>query len=198
MHVCEATESEIPAARREVSIRKAHDDDVPALIRLHRVAMRELGRNAYTVDQIDSFLLYVQTLDHALLADHTYFVAETGGRIVGSGGWSIRTPDYYGTIDFDDRAGGDSHVAMIRAMYTHPDWARRGIGRHILMAAEAEAQAAGFRRFEVHALLPGVPLYRACAYQVVAHRAARLDDGATLPLLHMTKNALPPAERRVA
>jgi GNAT superfamily N-acetyltransferase len=200
MNVCEPSEGEQAAipTDADVVIRKADEDDVPALITLHRVAMRELGSSTYTVDQIDSFLLHVPTLDRALLDDHTYFVAEAAGRVVGSGGWSARTPGYSATLDWKLLAERGSGVALIRAMYTHPDWARRGIGRRILQAAEAEACAAGFRRFELQALLPGVPLYRACGYQVVGHCPALLEDGATLPVVHMRKEVFAPAQRRAA
>jgi GNAT superfamily N-acetyltransferase len=200
MNVCEPGEGEIPAIRSSaiVTIRKAGEDDLPELIRLHRVAMRELGGTAYTVDQIDAFLLHVPTLDYGLLDDRTYFVAEANGRIVGSGGWSTRAPGCGDTIGFGIPDGDGHRIALIRAMYTHPDWARRGIGRRVLQAAEAEACAGGIRRFELHAPLPGVPLYRACGYRIVANAPAHLDDGTTLPVLHMRKDMVAPVQRRAA
>jgi GNAT superfamily N-acetyltransferase len=177
-------------------LRKATLDDVPQLIRLHRVAIRELGGSAYTADQIDSFLLHVPTLDDALIADRTYFVAMAEGTVVGAGGWSFRVPGYAHTIDTSPASAAE-RTAVIRAMYTHPDWARRGIGRAILDAAEAEAAAAGYRRIELHALLPGVPLYRACGYTPIGRCQAQLADGVTLPVVHMHKRVdARPAGRR--
>ena len=163
MRACESSDEENPdIGSAAFALRKATTDDLPQLIRLHRVAMRELGRSAYTVDQIDAFLLNVPTLDAALIDDGTYYVAEAQRAIVGAGGWSFRAPAYGDAIDLCPAPASHEPAAVIRAMYTHPDWARRGIGRAILEAAEAEARAAGFRRIELHALLPGVPLYRAC------------------------------------
>ena len=174
MRACETSGEDITETGNEeaFTLRKATIDDVPQLIRLHRVAIRELGGSAYTADQIDSFLLHVPTLDDSLIDDRTYFVAEADGVIVGAGGWSYRSPSDMHTIDVDHATAAAEPAAVIRAMYTHPDWARRGIGRAILEAAEAEAAAAGYRHIELHALLPGVPLYRACGYTPIG-RARR-------------------------
>jgi GNAT superfamily N-acetyltransferase len=49
-------------------------------------------------------------------------------------------------------------AARIRAFFVHPDWARRGLARQLYEACERAASDAGFRRFELMATLPGVPL----------------------------------------
>jgi GNAT superfamily N-acetyltransferase len=76
-------------------------------------------------------------------------------------------------------------------MYTHPDFARRGVGRLILSLCEAAAREAGFARVELAGTMAGQPLYEACGYEVLE----RLTDdrgGAPVPLLRMGK-ALQPA-----
>jgi GNAT superfamily N-acetyltransferase len=92
--------------------------------------------------------------DTQLIADGTYIVVEsgTGDRIiVGCGGWSKRKTLYGGTRH---RAREDSlldprrDAARIRALFVHPEWARRGIGAMILEACEGAAVAAGFPRLE--------------------------------------------------
>ena len=188
MRACETSEEDASETGNEppFKLRKATIDDVPQLIRLHRVAIRELGGSAYTADQIDSFLLYVPTLDDDLIDDRSYFVAEAEGAVVGAGGWTVASPGDAHSID-TSHATATERVAAIRAMYTHPDWARRGIGRAILDAAETEASAAGYRRIELHALLPGVPLYRACGYTPIGRCQAQLADGVMLPVVHMHK-----------
>jgi len=189
MRACETSDEDITERGNDEAfiLRKATIDDVPQLIRLHRVAIRELGGSAYTADQIDSFLLHVPTLDDSLIDDRTYFVAEADGVVVGAGGWSYRIPSDMHTIDVDHATAAVEPAAVIRAMYTHPDWARRGIGRAILEAAETEAAAAGYRHIELHALLPGVPLYRACGYTPIGRCQAQLSDGVMLPIVHMHK-----------
>lgn len=72
-------------------------------------------------------------------------------------------------------------------MYTHPAWARRGLARRILAAAEADMAAAGHREAQLDALLPGVPLYRACGYAEIGRRDAGLPDGQCLGVLQMAR-----------
>jgi GNAT superfamily N-acetyltransferase len=76
--------------------------------------------------------------------------------------------------------------ARVRAMYTHPGFTRRGVGRLILSLCESAARAEGFTRVELVATKAGEPLYRACGYQPVEPFT---DDrgGAPLPLLRMSK-----------
>ena len=55
----------------------------------------------------------------------------------------------------------------MRAMYTHPAFVRRGVGRLILSLCEDAAGAEGFARVELMATMAGEPLYRACGYQPI-------------------------------
>jgi len=180
------------ASQTQVQIRKATEADAAALRALHRVAIRTLSRGYYTEGQVDSFLRHVPTLDLALIADRTYFVAEADGQIVACGGWSARAPGYGDALgealNHGEHGGG---TPLIRGMYTHPQWARRGLGRRLLAASEAEAQGAGFLDIALDALLAGVPLYEAADYVPLRHRAARLPDGESLPIVHMHKRFLP-------
>jgi GNAT superfamily N-acetyltransferase len=71
-------------------------------------------------------------------------------------------------------------------MYTHPTFARRGIGRLILNLCERAAAAEGFRQVELVATLAGLPLYAACGYQAIEsfHDAT---GGVPVPLVRMRK-----------
>ncbi|SUJ19304.1 Acetyltransferase (GNAT) family [Sphingomonas paucimobilis] len=67
--------------------------------------------------------------------------------------------------------------ARIRAIYTDPDFVRRGLGRMILARCEDAARAAGFRRAEMMATLAGEPLYRACGYEPIEPAQSAPVDG---------------------
>ncbi|MDO8380689.1 GNAT family N-acetyltransferase [Phenylobacterium sp.] len=132
----------------------------------------------------------VMGLDTQLIADGAYFVVEADGKIAGCGGWSRRATLFGG----DHSAGRDSALvdpavepARIRAMYTHPDFARRGVGKLILDTCEAAAAAEGFGRCEMAATLSGEPLYRAAGYQVIEPFEAQTSTGYRVPLLRMGK-----------
>ena len=78
-------------------------------------------------------------------------------------------------------------AARVRAMYTDPDHARRGIGRAILGACEVAARAEGFLIEELVATLAGEPLYRACGFTAVEAFDQSTEAGIAVPLIRMTK-----------
>ncbi|NIJ19653.1 GNAT superfamily N-acetyltransferase [Sphingomonas naasensis] len=138
----------------------------------------------------------VMGLDTQLIADGTYLVVEQAGRIVGCGGWSRRATLYGGdhSTGLRDPAPLDParDPARIRAMYTHPDFARRGIGRLILATCENAAAAEGFAAVELMATLSGQPLYVACGYRGV-EAAEAIVEGVSVPLVRMRKDLSGPS-----
>jgi GNAT superfamily N-acetyltransferase len=128
-------------------------------------------------------------LDTQLVADGTYFAAELEGALVGCGGWSWRGTLYGG--DHSSALRNDlvldpaRDAARIRAMYTHPAFARRGVGRALLVHCEAAAMAAGFARAELMATLAGEPLYRAQGYHEIERLLSAAVDGVRVPLVRM-------------
>jgi GNAT superfamily N-acetyltransferase len=131
----------------------------------------------------------IMGLDSQLVEDRTYFIIEEDGMLAGCGGWSRRATMYGG----DHSAGRDAALldpskdaARVRAMYTHPSFARRGVGRLILALCEEAARREGFRRAELVATAAGQPLYLACGYAVVAPYADKR-VGPLVPLWHMGK-----------
>jgi GNAT superfamily N-acetyltransferase len=69
----------------------------------------------------------------------------------------------------------------IRAVFVHPEWTRRGIGRRLVTQAETAAARAGFTTFELDATLPGLPLCKSLGYREVARSGHRTPDGTILP-----------------
>ncbi|MFC7738293.1 GNAT family N-acetyltransferase [Roseomonas sp. GCM10028921] len=174
--------------------RLAHRDDVPALAALMEAAIAELQKPFLDASQIVASRS-IMGLDSQLIADGTYFIVEQDGALAGCGGWSRRAT-MYGSDGSSGRDAGlldpARDAARIRAMYTHPAFARRGVGRCILGACEAAARAEGFSRAELVATRAGEPLYRSCGYAAVE---AFLDDrgGTSVPLLRMAKVLSPAA-----
>lgn len=132
----------------------------------------------------------VMGLDTQLIEDATYFAIDDGERLIGCGGWSSRATLFGG----DHTSGRDSaklnpatDAARVRAMYTDPDYARRGVGRAILDACEGAARDTGFGRVELMATLSGEPLYRSCGYRAIEHTSATTSNGFAVPLIRMGK-----------
>ena len=134
----------------------------------------------------------VMGLDAQLIEDRTYYVVEAQGVIAGCGGWSWRGTLYGGddsiVVREPEALDPNRDAARIRAMYTNPDFARRGIGRMVLRLCEDAARDAGFRRAEMMATLAGEPLYRACGYRPVEFVESDMIGGVTVPLLRMEKS----------
>ncbi|MBO9694643.1 MAG: GNAT family N-acetyltransferase [Sphingopyxis sp.] len=164
--------------------------DLEALRAVMALAITELQKGFLSPDQIAASNA-VMGLDTQLIADGTYFIVEEAGRIAGCGGWSHRATLYGGdhSKDLRDPAPLDPAIdaARIRAMYTHPDFARRGVGRLVMALCEDAARTAGFRRAEMMATLSGEPLYRACGYAIIERIEAPAPNGAAVPLIRMGK-----------
>lgn len=170
--------------------RLATPADLDALRAVMALAIAELQRGFLTPDQIAASNA-VMGLDTQLIADGTYFIVEADGAIAGCGGWSHRATLYGGdhSKDLRDPAPLDPTIdaARIRAMYTHPAFARRGVGRLVMQLCEDAARAAGFARAEMMATLSGEPLYRACGYTLIERVEAPGPRGVTVPLIRMGK-----------
>lgn len=133
----------------------------------------------------------VMGLDSQLVADGTYFIVEAGSHIAGCGGWSFRATLYGGDESIVGREpeclDPARDAAKVRAMYTDPDFVRRGVGRMILGLCEGAAREAGFARVELMATAAGIPLYRAAGYTPVGAPEDADVEGISVPLLRMGK-----------
>lgn len=184
----------MPTDATTFTVRAATPEDLPTLRRIMSAAIDELQRDHLSPEQIAASHA-IMGVDTTLIDDGTYLVVEhraTGdGRaeIAGCGGWSRRATMYGG----DHTRGRDdapldpaTDPARVRAMYTDPRFARRGVGRMILEGCQRAAAAEGFRRLELVATLTGRPLYEAFGFRADEHLT---DDsgGAAVPLVRMSK-----------
>jgi len=165
-------------------VRAATMDDLPALTRLMNLAIGENLKPFLSSAQIEASHA-VMGVDTALIEDGTYFVVEIEQALAGCGGWSRRKTMYGG----DHTHGRDAarldpsrEPARVRAMYTHPDFTRRGVGRKILEMCEEAAAAEGFSELALVATLGGEPLYLSYGFTEIE----RFVD-AGVPLVRMGK-----------
>jgi GNAT superfamily N-acetyltransferase len=174
-------------------LRLATEDDLPALHNLIDASVRVLQAGDYTPAQMEGALGTVLGVDTQLISDRTYYVAETTDappRMAGCGGWSHRK-----TLFGADRGPNrepelldpTTDAAKVRAIFVHPDFARRGLGSLILSTVEDAARQAGFTRFEMGSTLTGVPLYQIKGYVEVEHIVVPLANGESLPIVKMIK-----------
>lgn len=169
--------------------RLALTSDIPTLKSLMADSIRELLRDFLPPDAVEASF-EVMGLDTQLIDDGTYFVVACEGAIVGCGGWSRRNTLFGGdhtAARNDALLDPKTDAARVRAMYTSPEFARRGVGRLVLMLCEQAAAAEGFSRVELAATLAGEPLYRACGYKEIERFEAQTSKAIPIPLIRMGK-----------
>ena len=168
--------------------RIATEADIPGLVALMDRSIAGPLAAFLSHDQIAASRR-LMGIDSQLIADRTYFIVEAEGVLAGCGGWSGRITEYGGDHTpgrVPVRLAPGVDAARIRAMYTAPEFIRRGVGTLILGLCEVAARAAGYDRVELVSTLGGEPLYRAAGYVEIE----RFEDdrgGATVPLVRMGK-----------
>jgi GNAT superfamily N-acetyltransferase len=181
-----------PVDDPRLTIRLARSEFMDRLAVLVEASIAELQKPFLSDAQIAASRT-IMGVDTRLIEDGTYFVVEADGAIAGCGGWSRRATLYGG----DSSPGRSAELldpakdaARIRAMYTHPAFARRGVGRLILATCEEAARKEGFKRIELMATKSGEALYRACGYQPI-EPVVDARGGEPVPLLRMSKALAP-------
>ena len=177
-----------PRPARVTLHRQATMADVPAINELIATSVRQLSAGFYTSAQIDAALSGVFGADTQLVADGTYYVINAEVGLAAAGGWSGRRTLFGGD---QTKKGEDppldprSEPARIRAFFVHPGHTRRGLARRLYTECERAALAAGFRRFELMATLPGEPLYVALGFTPIDRMVLPLADGEEIRFVHM-------------
>ena len=148
--------------------RKAEIQDIPAIEELMDLSISEvLGK---LTDKKELEASYESMgLDTKLIEDNSYFLIFEADNLIGSGGYSIRKTLFGGNHTpnrSDDLLVPGKEPSKIRAMYTHPDWIRKGVGSMILELSENESKKLGFNKAELMATISGILLYQDRGYEV--------------------------------
>jgi GNAT superfamily N-acetyltransferase len=174
-----------------MNARVATMSDVPALQELIRLSVRGLSTVHYSPEQIDAALNEVFGVDTQLIADGSYYVVDGPTGPIASGGWSARRTLFGGDQmkqAEDPMLDPAVDAARIRAFFVHPDWARRGLARELYTTCARAASSAGFRRLELMATLPGVPLYSALGFVEDERVVLNLANDVPVPFVRMSRD----------
>ncbi|MDP5220974.1 GNAT family N-acetyltransferase [Ruegeria sp. 2205SS24-7] len=127
-------------------------------------------------------------LDPWLIEDRTYYVVEIDGVIRASGGWSHRAPMIHvPDMDQEQEPPEMEGAASIRAMYTDPAFARRGLGQMLLGFCEMSARLSGHHQLQLIATPVGERLYERCGYTRVGATKLKVPQGVTILVTRMEK-----------
>ncbi|KAJ4381359.1 hypothetical protein N0V86_003708 [Didymella sp. IMI 355093] len=189
-------------ATHKYAFRPATMDDIPALQQMIGESLRALGKGYYTDAELDGSIGFLFGPDTVLIRDRTYYILHPihhPKTIAACGGWSFRQTLYGGnnapsSLRMPAKRNPDTDRASIRAIFTHPSFARQGLGTMMMRHCEARAvegneETAGFERLEMGATLSGVALYERCGYV----RSGREDvvecpNGEGIKVVHMVKD----------
>jgi GNAT superfamily N-acetyltransferase len=178
----------------KLTYRMAQQADIPAIVNLMRVSIAENMKAFLSADEIVA-AQETMGVDQSLIKDQTYFMIKAfqdgESILVGCGGWGKRKTLYGGdhTAGRDDSFSEPSKdAARIRAMYTHPDWIRKGVGTLLLDLGEQAARDVGFKTIELGSTVPGEPFYLARDYKEVSRETMVGANGADNLVIKMVKN----------
>ena len=163
--------------------------DIPEIKKLMELSINDLLGPLLTPEQLEASFDSMG-LDDQLIRDGTYFMIFNEDAFVGCGGWSNRETLFGGnhTPNRDDNfldPAKDS--ARIRAMYTHPDWTRQGIGSLVIHLGENAAKKLGFKKCELMATQSGKLLYETQGYKPIEEIEYQSNSGKTVPMVRMRK-----------
>ena len=173
----------------EFTSKLANFEDIPKIKALMDLSITKLLGFYTTKDELEASFESMG-LDNQLIEDSTYFLIYYDEILVGCGGWSNRKTLFGGNHTpnrSNDLLDPNLDSAKIRAMYTHPEWARKGVGTLILELAEKEASTSGFRHCELMATMSGIHLYRNRGYKVDEEIIYKSKKGNSVKMFKMTK-----------
>ena len=113
-----------------------------------------------------------------LLTQPGYLVAERAGRVAAVGGWTPAAPQ--GGSDGED-------VGHVRHVACDPECLRQGVTRALMLAAIAQARAAGMRLLCCLSTRTAVPFYHALGFEGAAAIELRLRPGLFFPAAEMRR-----------
>ena len=170
--------------------RKAEIQDIPAIEELMDLSISKVLGKLTDKEELEASYESMG-LDTKLIEDNSYFLIFEADTLIGSGGYSIRKTLFGGNHTpnrSDDLLIPGKQPSKIRAMYTHPNWIRKGVGSMILKLAENESKKLGFNKAELMATISGILLYRDRGYQVDQEIEYESRAGNKVKMYRMFKN----------
>ncbi len=162
-----------------ITVKKSTIDDFASIRYLHRLSIKVLGTAYHSDLELAARMALIETNQYATeLFYQTLQTAWVENELVGTAGWSVHDPE--------------EKSAYITAIYTHPLFAREGIGNMMLEKAENSAREAGYTKLMVRANLNACSFFTAKGYELIIHdtEAAGTDIFLPVAIMHKEVTAL--------
>ena len=154
-------------------------DDFASIRYLHRLSVKVLGTAYHSDLELAARMALIETNQYAKeLYYQKLHTAWIDNELVGTAGWTEHDPE--------------EKSAYITSIYTHPLFAREGIGQMMLERAETSARKAGFTKLMVRANLNASSFFTAKGYELIIHdtEAAGTDIFLPVAIMHKEVTAL--------
>ncbi|MCH9808151.1 MAG: GNAT family N-acetyltransferase [Alphaproteobacteria bacterium] len=162
----------------DFTIRATTIADLEAVTELLAASYPALMAGSYDEPLLSQLLPVICQANPTLLLSGTFYVAQTDdAKLIACGGWTPERPPGTG----DDQTG----LGHIRHFATHPKWLRRGLGRAIYEACEADARLQGIIEFECYSSLNAEPFYRSVGFRRVREVLVPMPNGLRMPAVLM-------------
>lgn len=136
----------LPRTPLSIRIRPLYREEFGDALKLIHHAVREINAKDYVPKQLDSI---IRAYDRSVLASGTVIVAEYRDRLVGVAKSGF---NFFGT-------------QSIEAVFTHPDFLGRGVGRALVLELERRANLQRVKKLSVLASLTAADFYEKLAYE---------------------------------
>ncbi|SLN58940.1 Acetyltransferase (GNAT) family protein [Aquimixticola soesokkakensis] len=166
-------------------IRPARPSDAEAVDALYAASYPALLKPDYPAPLLDACLPLLLKTAPALLSSGSFFVADTGGGLIGAGGWTQASP--FGGL-------GPRHLGHMRRVAVHARYARRGIGSVILDHALKAARKSGIAQMCCLSTLTARKFYEAAGFAVEGDVELTLRRGVNLPAVQMRRTLMQTTE----
>lgn len=161
-----------------IRVRTTGESDAAAVPQVLLESYPSLMAEAYDPDLLRRALPLITKPNKALLRSGRYYIAESGNRIVGCGGWSLEEPGGTST---------EPGIAHIRHFAVAAEHVRRGAGRALLDRCEADARGHGVRRLKCFSSLNAAKFYAALGFRQCGPINVWMAAGLTFPSYLMEK-----------
>lgn len=161
-----------------IEVRTAEISDAAGVQRVFLASYPSLMAKAYDEDLLRRALPLITRPNERLLNSGTYYVAETGGQIVGCGGWTHEEP------------GGSARelgIAHIRHFAVSSDNIGQGIGRALFDRCEIDARAEHIRLFKCYASRNAAGFYAALGFKLCGEIEVQMPANVRFPSLLMER-----------
>lgn len=163
---------------RVIEVRQARPEDAARVSAVLAASYAAIFPQWYGEDVLAGALPAMSAARPELLASGRYYLAESAGRAVACGGWSLERP---GTVIVE---AGLSHA---RHFATDPEFLRRGIGGAILDLSMAGARAVGCTEMECDSSLPAERFYAAHGFVRLGMRDVMIGGAYRFPVVRMRR-----------